>query len=331
MSKDARIYARAEEAYRASLRQRQENAQKRADELSNECPRIGEIIAEMQLSGLAAVRAALECTPEEVNAQVEKIAKRNLNLQAERGELLTERGFPVDYLYAGPYCDICGDTGSVNGKMCVCFRPFYIQELTRELNRITGTEGVTFSSRLERIFLAASGTSPEIQIEYRKVLERCKKYAAEVQIGTKGLLIQGDSGRGKTTLALCIAQEAIKRAVTTLYVTASTLFSLREEERFQGNEGASAELIRYYNCDLLIIDDLGLESISQDNTATLLALLKARKVKALPTIVCTILDEKEMRIKYSLVVASRLCYELDNIFLKGRDIRMYMQSYGAQL
>ena len=327
MTADEKALARASEAYGASLRDRRVRAAVRLEEVSARDPRIGEIASEMKLAGLAAVRAAMEDTPEAVEARVAEIARRNLALQEERTAHLRALGYPEDYLYAGPFCDACGDTGYHDGAMCACFQPFYVRALEEQLEEAAGRCFPSFETFDMAIF-TASVSVPDAQsrAERTAIVRKCRDYAASLGRTAENLLLRGESGRGKTALAVCIAKAAIARGVGVLYVSAPSLFSLREEERFRRDEEAGAALARYRGCDALIVDDLGLEAASPLNAPTLLSLLTAREAAGLPTVLCTALQGNALSQRYSSAVASRLENGLSAVELRGLDLRRMLKT-----
>ncbi|MEA4824691.1 MAG: ATP-binding protein [Clostridiaceae bacterium] len=327
MSADEKALSRASETYGASIRERRVRAAARLDEIAARDARIGEIASEMRLAGLAAVRAAMEDVPEDVEKRVRSIAEHNLALQTERSDRLRALGYPEDYLYAGPFCGVCGDTGYHDGAMCGCFQPFYIRALGDQIDEAVGKGFPTFETFNMSIF-TASVAIPDAgsRAERMAVVQKCRDYAGMLGATSENLLLRGESGRGKTTLAVCIAREAVRRGVGVLYISAPALFSLREEERFRRDEEAGAELARYRVCDALVLDDVGLEATAPMNAPTLLSLLTAREAAGLPTILCTALYGKDLSGRYSTAVASRLENDFKAIELRGLDLRRMLKT-----
>ena len=61
------------------------------------------------------------------------LREENLSLQRERGELLRAMGYPPELLSQKPRCELCGDTGWADGKMCRCLRAYYTRAQNAEL------------------------------------------------------------------------------------------------------------------------------------------------------------------------------------------------------
>ena len=320
MPTDERALARAAERYGDMLRTRREQAAARLGEASARDPRIAEIADEMRLSGLAAVRAAMDDTPEAAQSRVKEIAARNLTLQQERARRLTALGYPEDYLYAGPFCPRCGDTGYDGGRLCGCFRPFYVEALCTQLDEALGKACPAFD---EGLFENAGAVE-----DPRRFLERCRQYASQLGRGAGSLLVRGGTGSGKTMLAAYIAREAARLGAEVLYVRAPDYFALREEERFRRDEVAGAEAARYRRCTALVLDDLGLETQSAGSPAELLSLLNARETAQLPTILCTPLTAGQLEQRYSAAAASRIENGFAAVELRSGDIRRAFRPNG---
>ena len=83
------------------------------------------------------------------------------------------------------------------------------------------------------------------------------------KVQTKGLIITGESGLGKTHLAASIANKLIENDKIVLMGRLTMLLDMIKET-FRDNTKSENELIELYsNVDMIIIDDLGTEKISQ--------------------------------------------------------------------
>jgi len=328
MSEDARVMARAVERYNNRARARREELARRTEKLSEELPRIDEITREMQMTGLSIARAALNLDTSAVERRVKEIGERNLALQKERETLLISHGYPGDYLYAGPACKVCDDTGFHDGNLCDCLSELYREELAEELRVSVGGTPATFAGYNEEGFIVTGVDENEMsRRERREQLQRVKDYAARLSLSRRGLLLMGDAGCGKTTLAVCVASKAVRQGLTALYISAGRYFDLCEEERFRGSEAASEELSRYRSCDVLILDDLGTEAPGNMTAAAFFGLLNAREIAGLPTILCTGLTYKQMEQKYSAAAVSRIENGFEVIELRGEDLRRVKNTF----
>ena len=78
---------------------------------------------------------------------------------------------------------------------------------------------------------------------------------------------------------------------------------------------------RYFDCDLLIIDDLGAEITNQFTVSCLYNVINTRLNNSRSTIINTNLREKEIRERYNDRITSRLFGEYQAFLFYGKDIR----------
>ena len=97
------------------------------------------------------------------------------------------------------------------------------------------------------------------------------------------------------------------------------------ETTFEDTEEAAADVRRYLECDLLIVDDLGTELVTPFVQDALYQLINGRIVAEKRTIINSNLDEKGIRQRYSPQIASRLGGEYYTLVFVGDDIRKIRQ------
>ena len=81
-------------------------------------------------------------------------------------------------------------------------------------------------------------------------------------------------------------------------------------------------------CDLLILDDLGTEFLSQFVTAMLYNIINTRLLEGRPTIISTNLSFQEISKRYTDRLTSRLFGGYMHIEFLGRDIRIQSKIMG---
>lgn len=107
-----------------------------------------------------------------------------------------------------------------------------------------------------------------------------------------GLIITGMSGQGKTHLASAIANKLIEQNKIVLMGRLTTLLDMIKET-FRDNTKSENELIELYsNVDLIIIDDLGTEKISNWVLEKLYTIIQNRCEKGLPIVITTRFNKK---------------------------------------
>ena len=115
-------------------------------------------------------------------------------------------------------------------------------------------------------------------------LSVAKKFAADFDKTHASLLFVGGTGLGKTHLSSAIAKTVIDRGYDVLYTSAVNMLSEFERVKFRGEQD---ETDRYFLAELLIIDDLGAEFISQFSVSALYNLINTRQNKGRSTIIST--------------------------------------------
>ena len=133
-------------------------------------------------------------------------------------------------------------------------------------------------------------------------------------------ILFGGTGLGKTHLTTAMAARIIDRGYEVVYESSGGIFREFEKERFEKGEGAFTE--RFYDAELLIIDDLGTEMVNQFTVSTLYDLINTRMIKGRPTVISTNLTSEDMRKKYTDRIVSRLFGEYTVLLFVGKDVRM---------
>ena len=283
-------------------------------------PRLREIDRELQQSMAELAIAFLKKDSEEA---LGAIRTRNQTLQAERNWILEAGEFEDGYLDDTPVCTRCGGTGYDGSQMCSCLRELCRQEQKKELTSLLGSGRESFDTFRLDVYSDAYdpklGTSPRELM--RSNLNICKKYAAGFSAASGSLLFSGATGLGKTFLSACIARQIADRGFSVMYETAIRLFGDFETEKF-GAQGGDGSLTRkYFDCDLLIIDDLGTEMTTQFTVSALYSVLNTRMMEGKPILISTNLLPEALETRYSPQIASRIVGTFRLIKFAGDDLR----------
>lgn len=250
--------------------------------------------------------------------EVAALEKESLELQARKGELLHENGYPADYLEDIFSCKKCRDTGFVGGKMCSCLHEAYNRELTNELSALLKNSGECFESfRLDYYGEAAEAMAI--------VYETCREYASSFSERSMNLLFQGGTGLGKTFLSACIARVVAENGHSVCYDTAASALEAFETRKFsrdaEAAEKAALRVERMLECELMILDDLGTEMLTQISSSALYTLINSRLVAGRKTIISTNLSDAELARRYPPQIVSRIEGEFTKLPFSGTDIR----------
>lgn len=159
----------------------------------------------------------------------------------------------------------------------------------------------------------------EIVVEVAK--DYTNKSIEEMQ--SEGLIITGESGVGKTHLAASIANKLIENDKIVLMGRLTMLLDMIKET-FRDNTKSENELIELYsNVDMIIIDDLGTEKISQWALEKLYTIIQNRNENRLPIIITTRFD------KHGLI--ERFSQSQDEQLVDAIISKLYQMCYGITL
>lgn len=320
------IQAKIQAEYRKIQSEHEMSMNNAKELLYAEFPRIEEI--DREISGLAVTNAkrVLEekITPQEAADNVKKEADR---LRKERQEILNSNN--IKEFVPNYQCIKCCDTGYADvGRKCGC----YIKKMREHLS-LPGERGdspALKNSVFENFKLdyypaekdCAIGISPRDVM--RAVYANCTHFSHNFgeQI-PENLLLCGPSGLGKTFLAGCIANEVSDKGYLVIYKSSYKLFQFLEDYKF-GRVSRDTYSVLYdaiYDCDLLIIDDLGTEFITSYTQSVFFDLLSTRLSNEKSTIVSTNLSLDKINEIYQERVMSRLQNEFKVLRFAGNDIR----------
>ena len=156
------------------------------------------------------------------------------------------------------------------------------------------------------------------------IYNRLRNYAENFSPETSGnIAMFGGTGLGKTHLSSAVAGKVIEKGHDVYYASALSLFADFEMRRFGNSSSVSADgnIDRYFDCDLLIIDDLGAEMTNQFTTSCLYDIINSRLNSKKPTIISTNLSQDEFRQKYWDRITSRVLGEYMVLPFCGTDVR----------
>ena len=138
----------------------------------------------------------------------------------------------------------------------------------------------------------------------------------------KNLLFIGNTGLGKTFMSNCIANEMLKRNKTVLYQTAPIMLDSIIDYKL-GKSSNFNVLKNLLSVDLLVIDDLGTESLNNMKFSELFTLINTRLLnqnnKATKTIISSL---DNLASTYGERIISRLIGSYNICYFFGDDIRI---------
>ena len=238
---------------------------------------------------------------------------------------MQEHGLTSDYLKPVYHCPDCKDTGYVNGRRCHCFEQAAINLVYTQSNLKEILERENFSTfsfdyySADDINPATGHSSLETA---RDAVAKCHDFIDHFDSTFSNLYLYGDTGIGKTFLSNCIAKELLDRGHSVIYFTAFQLFDILSKGVFKRDEEALLSHRNIFDCDLLIIDDLGTELSNSFTTSQLFLCINERILRQKSTIISTNLGMNQLADIYSERVLSRISSNYTLLKLFGADIRI---------
>lgn len=240
-------------------------------------------------------------------------------LSEKKKQLLVSASLPEDYLEPIYDCPDCKDTGYINGEKCHCFKQQMISLLYEQSNIHEMLKTENFSH------LSYEYYSGEDLAAFERAVNICRSFIAGFDREYKNLFFYGTVGCGKSFLSSCVAKELIETGHSVIYFSSIGLFDFLSRYAFdyKNKENLYNAFEDLYNCDLVIIDDLGTEVANNFVASELFSCLNERHIRKKSTIISTNLSLGELRDRYSDRIFSRITSNYEVCRLSGQDIRMY--------
>jgi len=315
MAYNAENYKRIAAQFKDKSIRAQQVADARKAELHEKLPQVAEIDRALASTGMRIMREALN-GKEGLHERIRRLEEGNNLLLEARAEILRASGYPADYSDVHYECGECMDTGFVNGKMCKCLRTALNYAGYESSGVLKLIEKQNFETFDLKYYEGAERQNME------RIFHRALTYAAGFNgEAMRNLLFIGTTGLGKTHLSSAIAKIVIDNGYDVIYESAQQIFSDFEAERFGRVPYGENRTNRYFECDLLIIDDLGTEMQTQFTVPCLYNLINTRLISEKSMIISTNVKKEELLTKYSDRITSRMFGEFEICVFKGKDIR----------
>lgn len=327
------IYRKIKRQYDIKRQIELDRANKLKNKIYSENPKLEEIEKEINMMALKITRNILNS--DEITRQVEEenMKSKLEKLKEKYNKELSKIGLNYEDLLPKVECHFCNDTGIVkNGDMletCKCFRQEIINETYKQSN-INKLEEENFET-FDIGFYSNKKDKEKYGIDKSPLenIECIRKLALNFveninNAEQKNLLFVGNTGLGKTFLANAIAKKAIENSKTVVYQTAPVLMDKVIEYKFSYDKtGEQKEQYnKIFDVDLLIIDDLGTETMSNNKFTELFNIINTRLLKNKKILISTNLTLNELYKQYDERVMSRLIGNFTICKFIGEDIRL---------
>lgn len=308
------------------------DAEKRKEELYLSNPKLQEIDDKLSQISIDSAKAILKSNSKEI---LENLKKEIEKLRSEKANILKSINIPDEYLSVKCDCDICKDTGYIfeNGKssMCNCLKQ-KIYNLEYNQKNTNNIDDQTFDNFNINLFSdKVDEKKYNSSISPRENISDIKNAIEDFILNfenseTKNLIFSGGTGLGKTFLSNCIVNEILKKGKTVMYQTAPVMLENLISDLFSKPEDQTGISNNLLTVDLLVIDDLGTETMNSMKFTELYKVINTRLLnqngKSLKTIISTNLDLKGLFNTYDERLVSRFVGYYDIYRFYGDDIRL---------
>ena len=295
---------------------------KRREEIKNKYPEILELDTTIQKLCLNLSMAALRGITDQ--NELNNIKEEITDLRAKKYEMLVSHGYNPDYLNLHYNCPKCKDTGFIGIDKCSCFKSKLIKLYYKDSDLEEAVKTNNFKNFNINLYsnhkLNDERYTPRKNIE--DILEYITgEYLPNFKNSNTNLLFYGNSGTGKTFLSWCIAKELLDKGFLVVYKTSDDLLRALKDIKFNNDTDLENILI---NCDLLIIDDLGSEQITDFSSTELFTLINKKILKNKKMLISTNLSLPLISKRYSERISSRIIGEFKLFKFFAEDIRIQL-------
>lgn len=259
----------------------------------------------------------LQLSKESDSASIEKLKLQITALKNKANKVLIANNIDPSDLEPKFECKLCKDMGLVDGLPCECVQR-RLQKILIKQSGVNNHLKFNFGNCDAEILKQNATLEKAYKLAY-KFVEEFPKYKFN------NLIFIGDVGTGKTFLLECIASALIEKNNYVFFTTAFDINKTMLNAFGAGFNERETIISPLFECDLLIIDDLGSEPILKNVTiSNLFTIINERQRLNLPTIISTNLTPQEIQVRYgdrinSRIFNKRICATIPFV---GSDLRL---------
>lgn len=302
------------------------DADLRREKLYESIPDLEKIEKQIKLSSINLSKIFLS-EPENLQEHVLTIKEEIEKLKKQRKELYEKYNIADNYLYPEYECNKCSDTGYLpDGKRCSCLNKQVINHLYTMSNMVHMLKKENFDTFDISVFNNEMYKNEKLTPKQNmyNILETSEDFCINFHKTNMNLLFYGGTGLGKTFMCNCVAKALIDKEITVLYQTSFSLFEIVETHKFNKQLETEENRINYnmiFDCDLLIIDDLGTEFNNSFTNAELFNIINERLITEKKIIISTNLSLEQLRETYTDRIMSRVFNNFVPLKFYGMDLR----------
>ncbi len=306
------------DAYETKHRKAIDEANAKKRELYSKVAGLEEIDFELSKTGLKIYHEAINKKAEKpLPERIEKLKTENEKLQRARAELLKMHGYDKDCTSPVFECEKCSDTGYVGIEPCECV----FSALKKEAFLHSGLGMQLQEQNFDNfdISLYPESDRKAMSLVLNEAIKYAENFGKSEFSEDKNLLFFGGTGLGKTHLTTAIGKRLIDRGFYVVYDSATNIISNFEKNRFSKDTDTD----KYFECDVLMLDDLGAETFGSFNRMSVYDIINTRLNMNKGTVISTnFASIPEMKKAYDERIVSRIAGNYRLFRFSGDDIRV---------
>ena len=306
-------------------RQRAETeAARRREEMERQVPGLLALQAQQGEAGAAAALLAASGNKQAAEEKLQLVQEIGLRRQ----KLLAQHGYAQEDFLPRYSCAICADSGVHKGEMCECVGNEARRLRREEINNASTLRLCRFENFLLDYYPEeVEGLLVSPRKHMQAILQYCMDYPKHFGPHSPSLLMFGDSGLGKTHLALSVAAEVLDAGQDVIYVSAQSAFAEISADRYSNESDLFGSMLQ---ADLLVLDDLGIEYLDAYTTSRFYELVDGRMGRRPTIYTSNICSQEAFNLRYPEKITSRLLGDCEPMRFYGNDIRIMKRTSGKR-
>ncbi len=282
-----------------------EEATRRRDKIFSEHPEIAELDSEIREKEFILRGATFHGLDTE---EREQLQQEITGLKKKMKSLLDKKGVPEDFKQPRWDCPECQDRGEIltpEGYVrCSCHQERDLSFIRKQAGLPPRYSRSRFATANLDLYPSQDTSGKEApRVRAKKAFKAAREFAhGQLKEGSsRGLLIDGPVGSGKTFLLACIANELLEHGKPVRYISYSDFLFLVRLSFAPDSPYSEYQLINEIEqAPVLIIDDLGNEQATDFSSSLLYRIIDHRYGRELPFVISTScsLNELARRLGY---------------------------------
>ncbi len=294
--------------------------------LHQKYPQLAALNQQMNALGIA----LLKSTHLADERQKKTIQKQMGALEEKIALFISDHAIPIPSPY---FCPLCHDRGYRDNNICQCLTLCIMESDSFD----SDFKQAALKERFSAFDLALYSQTPirpgepSPRKNAQTIYQITKRYCDNYDRIDDHLLFTGPPGIGKTFTSNCITNALIPKGFSIIYITAAHLVANVQDQIFRGKKSQKSVFKPFFQCDLLIIDDLGAELLSAYSQKQLYEVIDGRLNANQKMIISTNLSVLDIQQTYDERLSSRITGNFRVIPFIGEDIRLLKKKGPAAL